>query len=61
MYELEYPEALHLADLLERCDEVSSDHAIDAAHELRRLYREVQRLQDKLDNIHYQNSMKDNG
>jgi hypothetical protein len=46
------PLALRLADEME-----SNGECISASAELRRLYHEVQRLQDKLDDIDYQNSM----
>ena len=54
------PEALQLADELERWyEEMRPACSFEAATELRRLYREVQRLEAKLDDIHYQNSMND--
>jgi hypothetical protein len=46
------PLALRLADEME-----SNGECISPSAELRRLYHEVQRLQDKLDDIDYQNSM----
>ena len=53
MNDREYPEALRLASL---CEDGVADFA-EIAAELRRLYHEVQRLEDKLDDIDYQNSM----
>ncbi len=52
------PEALRLADELERWyEEMRPACSFEAATELRRLYKEVQRLEAELDDIYYQKSM----
>jgi hypothetical protein len=50
------PYALVLADICEGLPQICG-LIVEASAELRRLYHEVQRLQDKLDDIDYQNSM----
>jgi hypothetical protein len=48
------PFSLELADM---CEAYQDPMLLAAAGELRRLYQEVQRLEAKLDDIYYQNSM----
>lgn len=56
----EYLEALRLADLLDGGLYSDQMHGVmvQAADELRRLVRVAQRLEDKLSDIYYQNSIQ---